>query len=156
MAGIFAEFLVRSKFIVQGDAAATASNIIASETLYRLGLTHDLIMTICDVGVALVLYISLKPVHSGLASIATSFRLIKAAIPAINSLNHIAVLSFLSGADYLIAFTTNQLHAMIMMALKAHTFGYLVSGAFFGVDCFLLGCLLYKSVFFPDCWVFCW
>ncbi|NIQ11026.1 MAG: DUF4386 family protein, partial [Gammaproteobacteria bacterium] len=37
ISGIFAEFGVRSGLVVSGDAAATVSNIIASESLFRIG-----------------------------------------------------------------------------------------------------------------------
>ncbi|MCB0174425.1 MAG: DUF4386 domain-containing protein, partial [Anaerolineae bacterium] len=43
VAGIFAEFVVRQSLIVPGDATATASNIMASEGLFRLGIAGDLI-----------------------------------------------------------------------------------------------------------------
>ena len=41
VAGIFAEFVVRSRLIVHGDAAATAANITASESLFRFGVVGD-------------------------------------------------------------------------------------------------------------------
>ena len=44
MAGIFAEFLLRSNLIVPGDATMTANNIVGSESLFRLSIASDLIM----------------------------------------------------------------------------------------------------------------
>ena len=64
MCGIFAEFFVRSSLIVPGDATATANNIMASESLFRAGIVADLIMILCDVALALVFYVLLKPVSS--------------------------------------------------------------------------------------------
>ena len=52
VAGIFAEFFVRSSLFVPGDAAATAENVVASEGLFRVGMTADLIMILSDVALA--------------------------------------------------------------------------------------------------------
>jgi hypothetical protein len=41
--GVFALVYVPSKLIVRGNATATAHNIVASETLFRLGIAADLI-----------------------------------------------------------------------------------------------------------------
>ncbi|MBA7713112.1 hypothetical protein ES703_122110 [subsurface metagenome] len=44
VAGVSAEFFVRQRLIVPGDATATANNIMASQWLWRLGFLSDLIM----------------------------------------------------------------------------------------------------------------
>ena len=62
IAGIFAEFFVRSSLIVAGDATATANNIAASEGLFRAGIAADMVMIMCDVAVALLFYVLFKPV----------------------------------------------------------------------------------------------
>ena len=64
IAGIFAEFFVRQSLIVPGDATTTASNIMASEGLFRAGIAGDLVMIMSDVALALVFYVLLKPVKS--------------------------------------------------------------------------------------------
>jgi Domain of unknown function (DUF4386) len=43
LTGIFAEIFVRGRLVVDGDAAATATNILAHEPLFRLALVVDLI-----------------------------------------------------------------------------------------------------------------
>ena len=43
VAGIFAELFVRGRLVVSADAAATASNIMAHETLFRLGFSGELL-----------------------------------------------------------------------------------------------------------------
>jgi hypothetical protein len=70
IAGIFAEFFVRQSLIVPGDATATADNIMASESLFRLSIAGDLIMIMCDVALALVFYVLLKPVSNSLSLLA--------------------------------------------------------------------------------------
>jgi len=44
VAGVSAEFFVRQRLIVPGNATATANNIMANELLFRLGFVSDLIM----------------------------------------------------------------------------------------------------------------
>ena len=41
---MFPEMFVRQRLIVPGDAAATASNIMANELLFRFGIMSDIIM----------------------------------------------------------------------------------------------------------------
>src|SRR5258708_31441246 len=42
VAAIFAEFFVRGRLVASGDAAATATSILAHETLFRLGFAAEL------------------------------------------------------------------------------------------------------------------
>jgi len=149
IAGIFAEFFVRANLIVPGDAATTANNIMASAWLFRIGIASDLIMLMCDVVLALALYVLLIPVNRSLALLAAFFRLVHAAIYGINLLNLFFVLKLLSGAGYLTVFETDQLHALVLLFLSGHGTGYLIGLVFFGFHCFVLGYLVFKSGYFP-------
>jgi hypothetical protein len=145
----FAQFFVRPALIVHGDAAATAANILASESLYRLGGVTDLSAFVCDVAVALIFYELFKPVSRSLALLAAFFRLTHAAIVAVSVVNHFAPLLFLGGADYLEAFEPNQLQALALASTRLHETGYTIALVFFGFHCLLIGYLLYRSTFFP-------
>src|SRR3984893_14772309 len=61
--GFFAMGYVPDKLIVHGNSTATANNIAASETLFRLGIAGELIGQAGFVFVALALYDLLKGVH---------------------------------------------------------------------------------------------
>ena len=146
----FSEGYVRSSLIVSGNAAATADNIVNSEWLFRVGFVSDLIAFLSDAAVAILLYVLLRPVSKTLSLLAASFRLLAhPAIASINLLNHFIALSLLSGAGYLNVFEAGQLQAMVLLFLNMHNIGYLIAGAFFGIHCFILGYLLYKSDMFP-------
>src|SRR5258707_13122842 len=67
--GFFAMVYVPSKLIVHGNAAATANNISASETLFRLGIAAQLIGMAGFFFVALGLYDLLKGVNRRPASV---------------------------------------------------------------------------------------
>ena len=147
--GVFAELAVRSKLIVSDDAAATAANILAHETLYRAALAADIVMLAAYIAVTLLLYGLFKPVSPDASLFAAWFSLIGIAVLAVNSLNHVAPLLLLQRAAYLDAFTAPQLQSLALFALKLHGRGYAISGAFFGVYCITIGWLAFKSGFLP-------
>lgn len=123
---------------------------MASESLFRFGIASDLIMIISDVALALIFYVLLKPVSNSLSLLAAFFRLAQAAILGINLLTLFFVLQLLNGADFLVVFGTEQLYALSMLFLNAHGIGYSIGLVFFGVHCFILGYLVFKSGYFPS------
>lgn len=147
--GVFAEFFVRAKIFVTGDAAATANNIIASENLYRLGFVSDLIMLTAYFFLPLALYLLLKSVNKNHAILMVSCVLVAVSIMCVNMLNHFAPILLLSGDDYLNVFGTDQLHGLVMFFLDMHSHGYLIAQIFFGLWLFPLGYLVFKSGFLP-------
>jgi len=149
IAGMFGEFFVRQSLIVPGDAAATANNIMASEMLFRAGIVADLVMIMADVALALIFYLLFKPVSNGLALLAAFFRLAQAVVLGINLLNLFFALGLLSGADYLAVFGADQLDALSMLFLNAHSVGYSLGLLFFGVNLLILGYLVFKSGYVP-------
>ncbi len=149
VAGIFAELVVRGNVIVSGDAVATARNILASESLYRLGFVADIVGGAAYTVVTLLLYELLKPVNRSLSLLAAFFSLVGIAIGGLAALGHLAPLFLLKGAHYLAAFDTAQLQALALLALKLHAQGYLICLVFFGVYEALLGYLIFRSTFLP-------
>lgn len=149
IAGFFAETFVRNKLFVSGDANATANNIIHSEFLWKIGITADLIMQICDLPVMIILYYLLKPVSRKLALLNLSFNLIQTAVLVANKLNLLAALFFLGDAEYLKSFTPDQLHTLSYLSIKLHDFGFGVGLIFFGFVCLIEGYLIFKSGYFP-------
>ena len=148
-AGLFAEAFVRNKLVVPADAAATATNIMAHETLFRLGIAADLATFLLAVALTMILYVLLKPVNRNLALLMVFFNLVQDAIGGINGLNSYRALQLLGGADYLKVFSPEQLQAMALLSLKAHSVGFGVALIFFGFSCLALGYLIFRSGFFP-------
>jgi hypothetical protein len=149
VAGIFGELMVRSKLIVYGDANATANNIMNSELLWRMGISADLVMQICDLPVMIILYYLLKPVSKKLALLNLSFNLIQTAVLVANKLNLLAALFFLGDAEYLKSFNPEQLHTLSYLSIKLHDFGFGIGLIFFGFVCLIEGYILFKSNYFP-------
>lgn len=148
-AGIFALFFVGNALIVRDDPAATASNILASESLFRLGFAADLIAGAAYVAVTAILYVLLRPVSRTLSLIAAFFSLVGIAIGAVNLVNYAAPLVFLGGTQYLATFTPDQLQALALTFLKLQGRGLNIGLIFFGFYCSLIGLLIFKSTFFP-------
>jgi hypothetical protein len=147
--GVFALMVVRPALIVPGDAAATARNIAASESFFRLGLVSELVMYTCFLFLPLPLYALLKPVHKNLALLMVLFVFVSVPMAMLNTLNNFAALSLMSGADYLTVFTADQLQAQMMFFLDLYEHGYLIAQIFFGAWLLPLGYLVYKSGYFP-------
>lgn len=147
--GVFAEVFVRGALVVPDDAATTATNILAHESIYRLGLVADVVMLLCYVAVTLLFYYLFKPVSRSLSLLAAFYSLIGIAVLAVNCLSHVAPLILLGNANYLSAFEPNQLQALALASLRLHARGYAISGVFFGMYMLLLGVLIFKSDFLP-------
>jgi len=140
---------IRDRFIVSGDAAATANNIMASQGLFRVGFVTELVSATFFVLAAWALYVLLKPVNKNLALLFLLLNLGGVAVECLNALNLFAALQFLSGANYLSVFQTGQLQAMAMSSLDLYTNGFLLTQIFFSAWLIPLGYLIYKSRFLP-------
>ncbi|HEY9081299.1 DUF4386 domain-containing protein [Magnetovibrio sp.] len=147
--GIFSEVFVRGSLIVMDDASATATNIIASEGLFRLGFVSDTLVFLSDVALAVLFYVLLRPVNPTLSLMAAAFRLTQTAIIGLNLLNHYAALMILNGTDQLAAFNSEQLHALVLLFLNAHAHGYDLGLLFFGVNSVVVGYLVWRAPYFP-------
>src|SRR6266436_894265 len=147
--GFFAMAYVPSKLIVHGNATATASNISASETLFRLGIAGELIGQAGFIFVALALYNLLKGVDRRHASLMVTLIVVSIPIAFVNELNSIAALILVRGADFLSVVEKPQRDALAMLFLNLHGHGFGVAEIFWGLWLFPLGLLVYRSRFLP-------
>jgi hypothetical protein len=138
-----------SRFVVQGDAAATAANIMASESLYRIGIALNLFNALGQIFLVLALYQLLKVVSKNTASLMVIFSLASVPISMLNELIQLAVLQLLSGAVYLKAIPMDQLQAWAYLLVRLHNQGLLIAQIFWGLWLFPMGYLVYKSGFLP-------
>lgn len=147
----FSQGYVRGNLYVIGDAVATASNIQENEILFRLGLVLDLIAFILDAFISVMLYQMLKSFGKTLALVSSAFRLLAhPAIGSLNLLNHYMALHILNNPKFLLTFNYEQLELLSLLLMDAHRYGYLIAGGIFGIHCFILGVLLYKSNMIPN------
>ena len=148
LTAVIGEFFLRG-LVVDGDAAATANNILAHQPLFRLGFATGLIATACYIAVTALFYDLFKPVSRSLSLLAAFFSLVGCAILAFASLFQLAPLVVLGGSQYLSVFKEEQLRALALMFLELNTQANNICVVFFGVYCLLLGYLIFRSVFLP-------
>jgi hypothetical protein len=145
----FAAEFGRSKIIVFGDAAATANNIMDSESQFRIGFVSNLLAAVLFLLAAWALYVLLKPVNKDFALLFLLLNLGGVAVECLNMLNLFAALLLLSGADYLKVFQADQLQALAMLFLNLYKNGFMIAQIFYGAWLFPLGYLVFKSGFLP-------
>jgi len=147
--GFFSIMYVPGKLIVRGNAAATASNILASESLFRLGAASNLVAATVFIFLVLVLCRLLKGVNQKHASLMVMLVGVQVPLAFLNEVNNLAALLLVRGADFLSVFDEPQRDAMAMLFLKLHSQGIIVSQVFWGLWLFPLGVLVFRSGFIP-------
>jgi hypothetical protein len=80
---------------------------------------------------------------------ANTINLVQDAIGGLNALNTYRPLQLLGGAHYLQVFSQQQLEAMALISLNAHSVGFGIALMFFGLSCLALGYLTFVSGFLP-------
>ena len=150
LAAPFRLIYIPDKLIVPGNATATANNIAAHETLFRLGLVTDLFCGVVLIFLTLALYRLFKGVDQSHAVLMVILGgVLPAAIDFFNVVNDAAVLMLVRGADFLSAFEKPQRDAMAMLFLRLHGQEIVAAEILWGLWLFPLAILTYKSRFLP-------
>ncbi len=102
-------------------------------------------MMLCDVALAVLLYVLLRPVSQTGAMMATAFRLTQAAVLGANLLNLQFVILLLSSSGA----QEDGYSSLALFFVQAHGIGYDIGLLFFGINCFVTGYLVYRSGFLP-------
>jgi hypothetical protein len=141
---------IPSTLFVRGNATATANNIAAHETLFRLGIVSDLFTGTAVIFVVLALYRLFKPVDQNHAVLMVILGgLMVAPIYFLNTLNDAATLLLVRGGDFLSAFEKPQREALAMLFLRLHHHGVVANQIFWGLWLFPFGVLVMRSGFLP-------
>src|SRR5207247_9418868 len=135
--------------IVRGNAAATADNILAHETMFRLSIFGDLIGQVIFICLGIALYRLLSNVSKTWARLMVAFALVSAAVGFLNTLNNIAALTLFRGADFLAVFDKPQRDALGMLFVRLHSQGVFINEIFWGLWLFPSGLLVFRSGFLP-------
>lgn len=146
---IFSQVFVLDRLVVQGDARATAGNILASEGLFRFGIAVDVAIAASDVVIAWAFYELLKAVDRSLALVGAFLRVADGAILAITTFSALLTLRLLSGVDYLQAFDASQLQSLARLSVSARGAGFFVAFVFLGLGSAVFAYLLFKSRYVP-------
>jgi hypothetical protein len=149
LVGPFALIYVPGRLIVRGNATATATNVLAHETMFRLGIVADLIGTVIFILAVLALYRLLGAVNTMLASHMVALALVSAAVGFLNVLNHIAALILFRGGEFLAVFDRPQREALGMLFLRLYGQGIAINEIFWGLWLLPFGLLVMRSGFLP-------
>lgn len=148
IAGMYAELFVRARLFVHGDAAATATSIMAEEPLFRTGFAIDLVADMAYLGMTLLLYRLLRPASRTIVLVMLGFGLVGAAVMAANLINLFAPVILLDSAT-LSSASASELTPLVLVYLRLHSFGYSISIALFSIQVAAMGLLILRSTFFP-------
>ena len=144
----FANFGVLGALVVPGDAAATASNLLASDGLFRAGIAAFLVVIMLDVFLAWAMYVLLRPVDETLALPTAWLRLVFAAIVAFALVNLLDAAQMLTGLQSS-ASPPEQVYAQAMHSIASFQNGWQIGLALFGLHLLGVGTLLFRSADFP-------
>ena len=115
---------------------------MANERQYRIGIANNIITFAIDVVLIWALYVLLKPVNRNLALLAVFFRLVETTIACFAIIHSYVAMQFVSDANHLKAFDSNQIQALsVMHYTYALTFN--VVAIFLG-----LGSAIFNYLFF--------
>jgi hypothetical protein len=146
---VVANFGINGRLLVPGNAAQTAENIIAHQTLFRIGIACFLSYSVGIVILLSALYTILKPVSRTFALLATFFRLVYALTWVAIAVNLFGALRLLTSPDYLHVFDVERLHALARLNISANADVYYVGLLFFALASTLCSYLWYKSHYIP-------
>lgn len=141
LAGLGAEVGLRAQFVHPGDAGATAEAILAAPGLFRLALAADLVMALCDAGLAILLYLIFCEVSAALALAAMVFRLIQTVVIAVN-------LMAMQAAWLVLRDGAPGSEALAAVFVELHAHGYDLGLVFFGINGLLMALLVWRSGLF--------
>ena len=135
--GIFSIVYIPSMLLVAGNAAETASKILANEFLFRTGIVGGLMTQLIFIFAVLLLYKLFESVSKNHSLLMVVLALVSVPIAMLNELNNVAALLLLKNPD------------QMMFFLNLHAQGVVIASIFWGLWLFPLGSLIYKSGYFP-------
>ncbi|MEQ9693101.1 DUF4386 domain-containing protein [Shimia sp. SDUM112013] len=142
LAGLSAEIVLRAPLIDLRDAGATAAAILSDPVRFRLALAADLLMAVCDAGLAILLFLIFRPVAPGMALAAMVFRLIQTCLIAAN------LLALQTGWLLLsqdVGLPVVQAQSLALLFFDLHGHGYDLGLVFFGITSLMTGALIWQS-----------
>jgi hypothetical protein len=148
LTAFFGLFLTKG-VVVPGDAAATATSILAHEDLYRSGFAIGLIANAIYIAVTALFYRLFEPVNRSMSLLAAFFSLVGCAIQICAGILQLAPLVILGDGQLLAAFKVEQLQAAALLCLKLYSQAFSIALVLFALYDLVVGYLIFKSTFLP-------
>jgi Domain of unknown function (DUF4386) len=147
--GAFDIGYVQRILIVAGNHSATLHNILAHETLFRLGFASHLFEILLNIPGEIIGFILLRRVNGIVAAIALCCGVVGIAVEAVDLLCAYVPLKLALEGSALGAFSPDQLHAFSYLSAQLQQAGLLLSWVFYGIDELASGFLWFRSGFLP-------
>ena len=142
-----AGMLTTSHIVGSGTFAETAKRVVASERLYRVALSSELIETLSTLLLAFALYVTLKPIDRLLAQIAMYCRLGETSIGGVGVIVGFLRLRLYTSPQSFGA--PDQSQALVDLTRNASFAAYNIAAIFFSIGSILFFCLFFKSRYIP-------
>lgn len=149
MASGFLGMFVGGHQVVDGDAAATARNVLAHGLRFRASIACEIVMLNCDVVLALALYALLRPVNSTLALLGSFWRIANAVLLGVDVAVILVRLDLFGDPKSMSLLNADQLHAISQVFFGMHYRLSLIGLMFFCLGAGVHSWLLYKSGYIP-------
>jgi hypothetical protein len=146
---VFANFIVIEGLVTPGDAATSATDIMAAEGMFRLGIAGWFVIAALDVVIAWALFRVFSPVNTGISRLAAWLRLAYAAVLMVAITELMGALRLLGNDGYLDVIGTDQLQAQALLRINAFTDVFDAGLILFGLHLLVLGYLAYRSRYVP-------
>ena len=149
LTGAFGAFLLRG-IVVSGDATATATNILAHQTLYRAGFSFDLAANVLY-GILTALFFGFfRHVDRAVSTIAGFCGLGGCTVQIAGEVFRIAPLMILRNASLGAQFSAAQVRTAAIFSLSLHSETIRIAIVLFAVFDLAVGYLIIRSTFVPS------
>jgi hypothetical protein len=146
---IFGLLYVRGELILLRDAATTASNITAHESLFRWGIAVNILCQIFQLFLAVALYELFKGVNRTLSLVVLSSKLVSLTLAMAGILGNFAALHLLTKREFFSGFSIEQLNVLMLLFLRLTNEMQGLLEVFWMPTNFCIGLLIIKSKFIP-------
>lgn len=146
---VFGQIYFRGKFLVPGNSSATASAVLANETLFRLCCAAALLAVAFHLAYTVLFYDLFRPVNRTIALLAAVFGVVAGTLQASAVLFQLAALLVVGGGGALTGFTGQQAQGLALLFLNLNAQAFNVYLIFFGFWLIPTGYLIARSTFMP-------
>jgi hypothetical protein len=149
LTGAFDIGYVQNTLIVAGNPAATLHNILAHETMFRLGFSAHLFELLINILGEMIGFYLFRRVNVIVAAVSMCCGIVGIAVEAIALLIAYVPLTLATEGSALGAFGPEQLHALAHISARLQQSGLLLSWVFYGIGELTGGFLFFRSGFLP-------
>lgn len=139
---------IQSRLFVANNPLKTVENVFNNESLFRLGILSELILTIGLIILGYSLYMLVRHVNNTFARFAFILKLVEAIIMAVVTLISFLALQLLISSDILLN-QGSDIKLMVGLIINQHSVINSIPMLFLGLEMVIFTVLLYKSELIP-------